>query len=213
MIACSVKNLLLIDLGLAVAFSTIVISALRVHPNERADGTDRLLHFSAVQSSWFGSIVFLTQPLGAIASGWVTEAIGRKHAMLLVNVPHLIAWLMFYFASTVTEMFVAGVLLGLGVGLMESPILTYVGEISHPSLRGILLAFSHVTVIGGMCLMYVIGSLTTWRWAAALCAICPCVTVVALMFVSMRISVDVCCCYVFREMFRHSQDMSRCINK
>lgn len=183
MIACSVKNLLLIDLGLAVAFSTIVIPALRSTPSDR---DEHHLHFTPVQTSWFGSVVFLTQPLGAIASGWVTEAIGRKRAMMLVTVPHLIAWLMFFFAGTVSEMFVAGVLLGLGVGLMESPILTYVGEISHPALRGILLAFSHVTVIGGMCLMYVIGSLTTWRWAAALSAICPCVTVVALMFVSVH---------------------------
>lgn len=187
MIACSVKNLLLIDLGLACAFSTIVIPVLTGIQTEHRESSE-ILHFTAAQSSWFGSMVYLTQPIGAIASGWITEAIGRKKAMLLVNVPHIVAWSMFYYASSLTEMFVAGVLLGLGIGLMESPILTYVGEISHPSIRGILLAFSHVTVILGMCLMYVIGSLTTWRMAAALCLICPCVTVIALMFVSTHLA-------------------------
>lgn len=182
-IACSVKNLLLIDLGLAVGFSTIVIPVLSGLQADR--NPNETLRFDAVQMSWFGSMVFLTQPIGAIASGWITEAIGRKRAMLLVNVPHITAWLMFYFASSLTDMFVANVLLGLGIGLMESPILTYVGEISHPSIRGILLAFSHVTVIFGTFLMFVIGSLTTWRVAAALCCICPCITVVALMFVSV----------------------------
>lgn len=179
------KNLLLIDLGLACAFSTIVIPVLRGAQPERADPLDPL-RFTAAQSSWFGGVVFLTQPIGAIASGWITEAIGRKRAMLLVNVPHVAAWALFYWAESVTQMFVAGVLLGLGVGLMESPILTYVGEISHPSLRGILLAFSHVTVMVGMFLMYLLGSVMTWRRAAAVCGLVPCVTVVALMFVSTR---------------------------
>lgn len=103
--------------------------------------------------------------------------------MLLVNVPHIIAWSMLYFTTEVYEIFVAGILLGLGMGLMEAPILTYVGEISHPSIRGMLLAFSHVTVITGTCLMYLIGSLTTWRNAALICLTVPCVTVVALWFV------------------------------
>lgn len=177
------KNLLLINLGLTVGFSTIVIPALSGVQNHR--NPHEYLRFTAVQASWFGSLVYLTQPIGAIASGWITESIGRKKAMLLVNVPHITAWTMFYFAGSVTELFVAGVLLGLGIGLMESPILTYVGEISHPSIRGILLAYSHVTVIIGSCIMYVIGSLTTWRNAAALCLMCPCVSVVALLFVSI----------------------------
>lgn len=130
-----------------------------------------------------GSLVFLTQPIGAVCSGWITEAIGRKKAMLLVNVPHIIAWTMLYFTTEVYEIFIAGILLGLGMGLMEAPILTYVGEISHPSIRGMLLAFSHVTVIAGSCLMYLIGSLTTWRNAALICLTVPCATVVALWFV------------------------------
>lgn len=126
----------------------------------------------------------MTQPIGAIASGWITEAIGRKKAMLLVNIPHIIAWTMLYFTTSVYEIFIAGVLLGLGMGLMEAPILTYVGEISHPSIRGMLLAFSHVTSIIGMCMMYLIGTLTTWRNAALICLSVPCVTIVALWFVS-----------------------------
>lgn len=49
--------------------------------------------------------------------------------MLLVNIPLTIAWFMMHNASSVFEIFIANVLLGLGVGLMESPIITYVGEI------------------------------------------------------------------------------------
>ena len=50
-LASSAKNLLLLDLGLAVAFPTIVIPALRGIKN-RAE--DEFLTFDAVQASWFG---------------------------------------------------------------------------------------------------------------------------------------------------------------
>ena len=50
--------------------------------------------------------------------------------MLIVNLPLIIAWFMLYKASSISEIFIANVLLGLGVGLMEAPIITYVGEIT-----------------------------------------------------------------------------------
>lgn len=52
-LACSVKNLLLIDLGMAVAFSTIVIPVLRGLQHDR--NPDEILHFTKEQSSWFGT--------------------------------------------------------------------------------------------------------------------------------------------------------------
>lgn len=62
-------------------------------------------------------------------SGWIMEPLGRKRAMFIVNIPHVIAWIMMYHATSIFEVFAANVLLGLGVGLMEAPIITYVGEI------------------------------------------------------------------------------------
>lgn len=76
-----------------------------------------------------GSIAYIFQPLGSIMSGWISEPIGRKRAMFFVNIPHIIAWIVLYYATSLEEIFLAQVLLGLGVGLMESPIVTYVGEI------------------------------------------------------------------------------------
>lgn len=51
--------------------------------------------------------------------------------MILVNIPHIIAWVMLHFAQSLEEIFIAAVLLGLGVGFMEAPIVTYVGEIRY----------------------------------------------------------------------------------
>lgn len=104
------------------------------------------------QASWFASIAFIFQPIGSIASGIVLEPLGRKKSMILVNIPHIIGWTMLHYASSLTELYIAGnlfmsktfndffshfnlfttffiaVLLGLGVGFMEAPIITYVGK-------------------------------------------------------------------------------------
>lgn len=49
--------------------------------------------------------------------------------MMIVNIPYTIAWFMMYNASSVVDIFIANALLGFGIGLMEAPIMTYVGEI------------------------------------------------------------------------------------
>lgn len=60
----------------------------------------------------------------------ITEPIGRKYGMLVVNIPHIIGWLTLYFAQSVEAVFAAAVILGLSVGFMETPTITYVGEIT-----------------------------------------------------------------------------------
>lgn len=49
--------------------------------------------------------------------------------MMIVNIPHIIGWLIMYNANSVWMIFMANILFGLGVGLMEAPIITYIGEI------------------------------------------------------------------------------------
>lgn len=110
-----------------MAFPSIVIPALtglnqHLNPNE-------FLHMTPTQASWLASISFIGQPLGSVFSGLITEPIGRRRAMLLVNIPHIIAWLMLFNAKSLEATYAAFALLGIGVGLMEAPIMTYLGEI------------------------------------------------------------------------------------
>lgn len=66
-----------------------------------------------------GSISYLFKLCGAVFSGWITEPIGRKKAMIFVNVPHLFAWIILYHSTELYQVFIGVCLLGLGVGLME----------------------------------------------------------------------------------------------
>lgn len=79
--------------------------------------------------SLLGSIQYICQPLGSLISAWMSEPLGRKRSMFIVNIPHLIGWLIMHNASETWHVFAGVSLFGLGVGLMEAPILTYIGEI------------------------------------------------------------------------------------
>lgn len=179
-LASTAKNFLLLDLGMAVALPTIVIPALRGLKNR---APDEFLHFTPVQASWFGSIAYICQPVGSVLSGIVLEPLGRKRSMILVNIPHIIAWLMLYQAGSLEEMYIAAILLGLGVGFMEAPIVTYVGEICQPSIRGILTSCAGVAVMLGFFVVFLLGTVTTWRITAAICVSVPLATMIAICFV------------------------------
>lgn len=74
--------------------------------------------------------MFIAQPFGSVLSGIITEPLGRKVAMLLVNIPHAISWIFLVKTESLFLIYVAFVLQGFAIGLMEAPIFTYLGEIS-----------------------------------------------------------------------------------
>lgn len=193
-LASTIKNLLLFDLGLAVAFPTIVIPALQYkNPvvetgNITAviidnDGPMENFYLNAEQISWFSSIAFICQPLGGVLSGVLTEPWGRKKAMFLVNIPFVAAWLLMHFARNATEVIVADVLMGVGVGFMEAAVLTYVGEIAEPSIRGLLTSCASLSVSLGVFVTYFLGSVVYWRTAALICLSVPVATAIGILFV------------------------------
>lgn len=156
-LASFAKNVLVFQMGFVLAFPTILISSLTgLSPDLNPDETMLLM---PSETTWIGefstvcfqpilfrlfqlnfhmnrniidlaSISFISQPLGSIFSGLITEPIGRKWAMIAVNIPVGIAWLLMYYAQDFNMILLSFVLLGISVGLMEASILTYIGEIS-----------------------------------------------------------------------------------
>lgn len=114
-LACSAKNLLIVEFGLAISFSTVLISALSglnptLNPNE-------ILSITPEQSTWIASITMISQPFGAFLTGF-TEPLGRKRALIIVNIPYAIAWIMLYFAQDLTTIYIAFAWLGIGIGVI-----------------------------------------------------------------------------------------------
>nr|CAD7412758.1 unnamed protein product [Timema cristinae] len=174
-LASSAKNLILLDLGMCVAFPTIVIPSI-----QNVAGP---LSFDDEETSWFGSISLLCQPVGSVISGVLLERLGRKRSLLLVNIPPVVAWLLFYFARSKDTMFAAGAIMGFGMGFMEAPIVTYVAEISQPEIRGVLTSYAEICIQIGFFVEFLFGSVTDWKMAAAISAGVPLVTILAITLV------------------------------
>lgn len=122
--------------------------------------------------------------MGSLLSGWICEPFGRKRAMIVVNIPHIVSWLLLYYSTELWHIFLAFILFGFGDGLMEAPIITYIGEISQPSIRGILTAMSSMAATLGLFIVYSLGNIMSWRDAASYCLFVPLLTMIAVCFVS-----------------------------
>uniref|UniRef100_A0A1B0CIY0 Putative sugar transporter n=1 Tax=Lutzomyia longipalpis TaxID=7200 RepID=A0A1B0CIY0_LUTLO len=149
--------MLMIHVGLSATFPTIAIPPLLGTVESKEE---EIFHFTPEEASWFGSLAFICTPIGSILSGWVTEPIGRKNAMILVNLPHIAAWLILHFATSVHHMYLA-----------------------QPAIRGILTSSAGVAATLGFFIGYLLGTLVTWREAALVCLTIPIFTVVAICFI------------------------------
>ncbi|KAJ8893558.1 hypothetical protein PR048_006157 [Dryococelus australis] len=119
-------------------------------------------------------------PVGSLLSGLALERLGRKRSMMVVNVPLLVSWVLFYFVNSPSSLLATSALMGLSLGIVEAPILTYVAEVSQPKLRGMLTTFTELSVNVGMFCLYLIGTLTDWRTTAAISASLPIISIIAI---------------------------------
>lgn len=61
--------------------------------------------------------------------------------------------------------------------------LTYVGEISEPSIRGVLTACSAISATLGLFLVYLMNTFMPWRSVGLICLIVPLITMIAVCFI------------------------------
>ena len=115
-------------------------------------------------------------PLGCIFSGALTQPIGRRRAMQVINFPILAAWLLFHYSSDIYMLYAGLCLAGISGGLLEAPVLTYVAEITQPRFRGMLAATGSTCVILGVFIQFIMGSFMKWRTVALFSSCVPVVS-------------------------------------
>lgn len=90
--------------------------------------TKKTVHLKCI--IWFvGSISYLGKMLGSLTCGFASEYFGRRNAMILISIPHLLAFYLFYYSTSIWKVFVANSLLGFGSGYVKAPSITYITEI------------------------------------------------------------------------------------
>ncbi|XP_052754097.1 facilitated trehalose transporter Tret1-like isoform X2 [Galleria mellonella] len=168
-LACLALDFLLIGLGMSISFVTMVLPDV-LDAKEGVSITKK-------QASWFGSMAFLCQPFGSLFSGPLLDYFGRKRALFLVNIPHVIAWLLMHYAWDVPSLFIANALLGIGTGIMEAP------SITDPSLRGLLTTLTNGFTSAGIFVAYLLGTVLPWRQAALVALTVPLLTMLLVLLV------------------------------
>uniref|UniRef100_A0A8D8UXV6 Facilitated trehalose transporter Tret1 n=1 Tax=Cacopsylla melanoneura TaxID=428564 RepID=A0A8D8UXV6_9HEMI len=178
------QNFLLFSLGMSFGMPTVVVGVLdhKVATNLTLLETPELI-LSDEESSWLGSILFLFHPFGAVISGYLLEYVGRKRLMMAVGIPFFIGWLSLYLAQSVTFIMVGTICMGLGVGCCEAPIISYIGEISEPRMRGSLSLFAGAACNFGVLIIFLIYALTDWRSTMLVSSIFPILTMIMIAFI------------------------------
>lgn len=146
-----VTTFLFLDYGVSVSYPTVVISALTGLNNET--NPNESIEMTPVETSWLGkclhknrlilsknsnqlmlffrhsgSITYLGKLFGSIVCGFASEQFGRRNSMLLINIPLFITFGLYYYSDSVSEVFIASILLGFSTGFLKAPSSTYIAE-------------------------------------------------------------------------------------
>lgn len=131
-----------------------------------------------------GSILYIFHPIGSFISGFVQETFGRKRCMIFANIPSILGWILLYYTHTTISLYTSTVMMGLSIGFSEAPILSYVGEITEPRLRGSMASLACSSCMVGSLITFVLGYyFPDWRTVSLLSTLCPltCICLVLLV--------------------------------
>lgn len=158
--------------GLLFGYDTAVIN-----------GTTGFLtsHFALteMEAGWAVSSALVGCILGAAVAGVLSDRFGRKKALLLAAILFTVSAILSALPRNLTELAVARILGGVGVGVaaMVSPM--YISEVSPAGIRGRLVSLNQLAIVSGMLVVYFVNAWIArlgddawnetagWRWMFA----------------------------------------------
>ncbi|CAI0551055.1 unnamed protein product [Linum tenue] len=131
------------------------------------------LGMSVAQYSTFGSILTIGGMLGSLVNGKTADIIGRRYTMWVSEVFFLVSWFVIAFANLPWLLDLGRLIMGFAVGINVYVIPVYIAEIAPKNSRGTLTSTHQFMLTFGFSLIYLTGTLISWR-ALALVGVVPC---------------------------------------
>jgi len=129
-------------------YDTAVISgtvqALRAH-----------FQLSSLDIGWVVGSAILGCIAGVLLVGRLTDWLGRWRMFFVSALLFVVSALWCYFANSVSDLVLARMVGGLGVGFGSLLVPIYIAEISPPKIRGALVSLHQLGIVTGMTLAYV----------------------------------------------------------
>lgn len=156
--------------GLLFGFDTAVISGT-------VGFFQREFALSPAGTGWVASSALVGCFFGALGAGALSDRFGRKKVLLLSAVFFLISALWCGLARTASDLVLARLLGGLGIGIASLTSPLYIAEISPPRIRGMLVALQQLAIVLGILGAFFSNSLVLhtalddaakWRWMFAI---------------------------------------------
>ncbi|KAG6440722.1 hypothetical protein O3G_MSEX001422 [Manduca sexta] len=173
LITCAVL-ILAAGAGHPIGFSAVALPQLREENSS--------MRIDDEMGSWIASIHSAATPLGSMLSGPVMEAIGRRRTLQACTLPLVVGWIIIGTATHHYLLLLGRIVCGFAVGIMAAPSQVYLGEISEPRLRGLLIGTPFVAYSLGVLYVYALGGALPWRSVAHLSIVLPSLAFIALCF-------------------------------
>ncbi|CAK1580152.1 unnamed protein product [Parnassius mnemosyne] len=151
--------------GHPIGFSAVALPQLE---NENSS-----MRIDEEMGSWIASIHSAATPLGSMLSGPIMEAIGRRRTLQVSTFPLVLGWILIGTAVHHAWLLLGRVVCGFAVGIMAAPSQVYLGEISEPRLRGLLIGTPFAAYSLGVLYVYALGGALPWRSVSFLCIVLP----------------------------------------
>ncbi|XP_050490252.1 uncharacterized protein LOC126873446 isoform X2 [Bombus huntii] len=169
-LACFSATLTMVIVGTVYGWTT----ASLLHLTSGTGGVP--LTLTPDESSWIVSLTVLGSMFGSLVGAKLADLIGRKYCLLSCCTIFILGWLNVYTATAVPNLYLARVILGIGVGIAYTINPMYVSEIADINIRGALGTLIAVNVFSGSLLTCILGNWLTYRSLAIALVILSCVS-------------------------------------